>query len=215
MTATPETQTTRTETHHHFLAGLAQQGRYAYEFARAGRTDEAVEHIEAIERLAAAYRMETGEWKKEAIHLHFGLSYSTHMVLPRTLLQSMPDAWQARFVALVDELAEAFQHVPQPEAYKVDAAVEHEVSELNELEQRTLGITADWYRGETPPEGLSEADLAEWRAEHENPDGPEYYDALTGNLMRGDDRVLLPVADPLPHYNRGRTRVEPRLDGGE
>jgi hypothetical protein len=54
MTATPETTTT--DTHHHFLTGLAQQGRYAHEFARAGRTQEALEHLEAIERLATAYR---------------------------------------------------------------------------------------------------------------------------------------------------------------
>lgn len=57
MTATPETTTDRP---HHFLAGLAQQGRYAFEFARAGQTKEALEHLDAIERLAAAYRKEIG-----------------------------------------------------------------------------------------------------------------------------------------------------------
>lgn len=209
MTTSPE----KTETHHHFLAGLAEQGRYAHEFAQAGRTQEAIEHLNAIEGLTAAYRMAVGEWESEAIHLHFSLSYSTHMVLPRTLLQSMPDAWQARFVALIDEMDAAFRHVPQPEAYKVEAAVEREVSDLTELQRKQLGIVADWYRGETPPENLSEADLAEWRAEHENPDGPEYSDQ-TGREMRGDERVLLPVGDPVPHYNRGRTRIEPRLGGG-
>jgi hypothetical protein len=58
MSATPENTTT--DTHHHFLAGLGQQGRYAHEFARAGRTKEAVEHLEAIERLISAYRAALG-----------------------------------------------------------------------------------------------------------------------------------------------------------
>lgn len=57
MTATPETTT---ETHHHFLTGLAQQGWYAHEFARAGQTAEALEHTEAIEGLIAAYRIAIG-----------------------------------------------------------------------------------------------------------------------------------------------------------
>jgi hypothetical protein len=212
MTTTPETK--NTETHHHFLTGIAQQGRCAHEFARAGRTQEAIEHLDAIDGLSTAYRMAVGEWEREAIHLHFSLSYANYLVLPRTLLQSMPDAFQARFVAMLDELQEAFGHVPQAEAYKVEAAVEREVSELSELERKMLGITADWYRGEEPPEGLSEQDLAEWRAEHENPDGPEYYDQ-NGHEMSGSDSVLVPVADPVPHYNRGRARVEPRLGGGE
>jgi hypothetical protein len=55
MTTTPETTST-TDRSHHFLVGLAQQGRYAFEFARAGRVAEAVEHLEAIQRLSTAYR---------------------------------------------------------------------------------------------------------------------------------------------------------------
>lgn len=58
MNATPETTTT--DTQHHFLTGLAQQGRYAHEFARAGRTEEALEHCAAIEGLVAAYREAIG-----------------------------------------------------------------------------------------------------------------------------------------------------------
>lgn len=153
------------------------------------------------------------EVEPQAIHTHFGLSYANYMVLPRTLLQSMPDAWQARFVALVDELAEAFQHVPQAEAYEVTAGTEHLVCELNEAERKQAGIVADWYRGEEPPEGLSAEDLAEWRFEHEDPEGPTF--SKDGREVNGEELVLLPCADPVPHYNRGRTRIEPRLGGGE
>jgi hypothetical protein len=59
MTTTPQA-ITADDKPHIFLAGLAQQGDYAYGFAKAGRTEEALEHAAAIERLIAAYR--------EAVH---------------------------------------------------------------------------------------------------------------------------------------------------
>ncbi|MBQ1118578.1 hypothetical protein, partial [Streptomyces sp. C3-3] len=73
-----------------------------------------------------------------------------------------------------------------------------------------LGITEDWYDGKTPPAGLSEEDLNEWRAEHEA-DSPRYF--RDGSEVDGDDEVLIPVSDPVPHYQRGRTYIEPRLPG--
>jgi hypothetical protein len=44
----------------------------------------------------------------EAIHIFFGLSYSSYLVLPRTALQSAPDEWQRKFVDLLNELEEMF-----------------------------------------------------------------------------------------------------------
>ena len=61
MTATPETvNTVPDKTGHHFLAGLAQQGEYAYGFAMSGHPKEALEHAQAIEGLVAAYRNAVG-----------------------------------------------------------------------------------------------------------------------------------------------------------
>lgn len=54
MTATPET--TDVNHPHLLLTGLAQQGKYAYEFARAGQTRNVLKHLDAIERLTTAYR---------------------------------------------------------------------------------------------------------------------------------------------------------------
>jgi len=34
----------------------------------------------------------------------FGMSYSAYFVMPRRTLQSMPSEWQARFVAMMEEL---------------------------------------------------------------------------------------------------------------
>lgn len=43
------------------------------------------------------------------VHVAFGLSYAAYHVVPRRTLQSMPEDWQARFVAL---MAEARQRLP-------------------------------------------------------------------------------------------------------
>lgn len=40
----------------------------------------------------------------DAIHGWFGLSYASYLVLQRTVLQSMPQEWQRKFVALLEEL---------------------------------------------------------------------------------------------------------------
>ncbi len=49
-----------------------------------------------------------------ADHVHdwFSLSYSSFAVLPRSIMQSMPDWWQARFVELMNDLVEAGYSYP-------------------------------------------------------------------------------------------------------
>lgn len=146
----------------------------------------------------------------EPTHLHFGLSYSTHLVLPRTLLQSMPPEWQRAFVHLLDQYEAAFRHVEQPPGYSVEAAEEHEACDLDEAQLKRAGITVDQYGGEEPPPSLTAEELAAWQDEHEST--PAYTDA-DGDDLETDSRVMVPVADPLPYYSRGRTRVTPRLVG--
>lgn len=143
------------------------------------------------------------------IHTWFGLSYCNYQVLHRTLMQSMPLDWQQRMVACLEELAAAYEHIEQPEVFDVKAATAHEAWELSEAQRKQAGIVVDWYRGETPPEGWSEEDLAEWRYHHEDPDGPTY--SRDGEELDPHERVLLPAPDPVPHYNRGRTYIEPRF----
>jgi hypothetical protein len=126
------------------------------------------------------------------VHQHFGLSYANYLVLPRTLLQSMPEAWQARFVAMLGELAEAFDHVEQAQCYKVTPGVEREVWELTDSERSYLGITAP-----DAPDGDGE-------------DRPNVFYDRDGNEMEPWYRVVWPQADPVPHYNRGRTYISPR-----
>jgi hypothetical protein len=44
----------------------------------------------------------------EAIHLWFSLSYAAYLVLNRSLLQSMPEEWQRRFVRCLTELEDHY-----------------------------------------------------------------------------------------------------------
>jgi len=143
------------------------------------------------------------------VHSWFGLDGSSYLVLHRTLLQSMPTGWQERMVACLREFGAAFDHVDQAEGYQVEAVTGHEVSELDGEQLAEAGITADWFGGETPPEGLSEEDLAEWEAEHESEDGPVFY--RDGEVVDGGELVMLPAEDPVPDYDRGRACIEPRL----
>lgn len=144
------------------------------------------------------------------IHLWFGLSYTNYQVLHRALMQSMPTEWQERMVACLEELQAAYEHIGQPEVFKVEAATEHIVNEMTEEQLGDAGIEADWY-DEPVPEDYGPFDLAEWRAEHEK-DAPTYHDR-DGNEVDPHQRVLLPVADPVPHYRHAY--IEPRIAARE
>lgn len=138
------------------------------------------------------------------VHPYFGLGYANYLVLPRTLLQSMPQQWQARFVAMLEELGTAFDHVPQAPAYKVEAAEEHEVSDLTEDQMGPLGITMVAkcpHGGGCPDYG----DCVNAQTTWTDRDGRE---------MDAWERVLIPVTDPVPAYDRGRTRIAPKLPEG-
>lgn len=124
------------------------------------------------------------------VHDWFGLSYCNYQVLQRTFMQSMPIEWQARMVACLEELYDAFRHVPQAEIYDVTAATEHIVNEMNPAELERAGIDVE-----------DDEDRDPMTTYHRRADGAE---------LEGYHRVLLPAADPVPHYNRGRTYIEPR-----
>jgi hypothetical protein len=47
------------------------------------------------------------EAETEPIHGYFGLSYASYLVLPRVMLQSMPEEWQRGFVRMLEELGDA------------------------------------------------------------------------------------------------------------
>lgn len=40
----------------------------------------------------------------KSVHDYFGLTYCSYIVLPRTVLQSMPEDWQDKFISLMEEM---------------------------------------------------------------------------------------------------------------
>lgn len=42
------------------------------------------------------------------VHTWFGLTYSSYLVLQRSLMEGMPEEWQTRMVALLEEMAETY-----------------------------------------------------------------------------------------------------------
>jgi hypothetical protein len=140
---------------------------------------------------------ETVKAKQDAIHCHFGLSYANYLVLPRTLLQSMPDEWQTQFVTLLETLEEAFAHVPQADVYEVTAGKEDLLRDMTESELFAAGVevTGDDELGHGPD--------------------TKYHRIADGEELEGDSYGFRPGKDPVPHYNRGRARIEPHLGGGQ
>lgn len=134
----------------------------------------------------------------EAIHGFFGLTYASYLVLPRVLLQSMPDEWQTAFVRLVEQLHDAFSHVKQAEVYNVTPGREVEASSLTEAERQITGVT------------VVEPDEDE-DGEYVDPDAETRYYDKDGDEIHYDTRIIVPVAEPLPPYNRGRTKIQPRM----
>lgn len=131
------------------------------------------------------------------IHDWFELTYSNYLVLPRSLMQSMPEAWQHRATALFDEMQAAFDHLQWPQ-YKVLTGKWSYFDDLSDADRKQLGITSGC--DDEPDDSC---------------DGPghecEYFDAEGNEVDRHTASFFTPGPDPIPHYNRGRTHV-PRAD---
>jgi hypothetical protein len=79
----------------------------------------------------------------------------------------------------------AFQHIQQPEAYDIIPGTEHELGDLTPRQLKLAGV-----------------DVV---AEDDGP--PSYW--LRGEELDAETLVIVPAPDPVPHYNRGRTYIEP------
>lgn len=53
------------------------------------------------------------------IHHWFGLSYSSYMVLPRSVLEAMPVEWQKKMLELIEEIENTFDLSDAPGTYTV------------------------------------------------------------------------------------------------
>lgn len=77
----------------------------------------------------------------DPIHEWFELSYAQYLTIPRSVLQSMPESWQADFVALLEELDETIDWRPQAGRYWVqlrDGRGRYVDDPLKEYERRQI-----------------------------------------------------------------------------
>jgi hypothetical protein len=110
-----------------------------------------------------------------------------HLVVPRSLAQSMPLRWQQVFVGLLADLHDAYGHLPWPE-YVVVPSRRERLTDLDEGQLAAAGYLADL-----------------------GPDGElEYRDADDRPVADPEShRVLAPVDDPLPPVSAGRVVPRP------
>lgn len=133
--------------------------------------------------------------KQGPVHLYFGLSYSSNLVLPRVLMQSMPLEWQHRMVDCLRDLDTAFHGVERPAEYEVKPVQWTAPDDLTAEELRQAGVEVV----DDNPDDLDDVGCT------------YFYD---GNEIESWHRVVpIPAADPLPHYRYGM--VEPGPYGDE
>lgn len=57
--------------------------------------------------------------RSDIVHDYFGLTYASYQVLPRVLMQEMPEDWQRRFVELMREADDLFEWPKSGSGYVV------------------------------------------------------------------------------------------------
>ena len=48
--------------------------------------------------------------KSDIVHNWFSLTYASYLVIPRILMQEMPEEWQKKMVELLDEAQDTWEH---------------------------------------------------------------------------------------------------------
>lgn len=128
------------------------------------------------------------------IHTFFGLSYVNYLVLPRAVLQSMPDTWQRQFTAMLGDLDDAFGHLDWPD-YDVRA-----------LRRSLELISVHEPCGECDEGVITDADGEKVDCPHCGGTG-ENDDVVEHRYETPEEVGYRP--DPIPHYDRGRTILMP------
>lgn len=88
----------------------------------------------------------------DRLHLWFEMSYAQYLTVPRSALQSMPDRWQGRMAALLEELDERIDWRPAVGCYYVSLAHDEPVYDERGRVRDEVCITlhdqlADYERG--------------------------------------------------------------------
>lgn len=76
---------------------------------------------ESIEGTGAGGPLSPHSLAVDDVHAWFSLTYANYLVVERTVLQSMPEEWQQRFVACLRELDKATQDLERAPRFRVSA----------------------------------------------------------------------------------------------
>ncbi len=71
---------------------------------------------------------------EKTIHDWFELSYAQYLTIPRSVLQSMPNEWQERFVKCLEELDDTIDWKPEKGTYQVRLMTIKEIFDEDEKE---------------------------------------------------------------------------------
>jgi hypothetical protein len=155
----------------------------------------------AAEAAAPASASPASPAQAGSVQDYFGDTPNGHLVLHRTLLQSMPPQWQEHFISLVRGYDQAFAHLQIPNAahWVARPAQERTVAELTLAEREELGVTS------------SVDDVALYVSDDRflaACNDITYCDE-DGRELQPTDRVLVPDLDDLiPFHHYGRTTVD-------
>lgn len=175
-------------------------------------------------RIEGAYERTNGP-----IHGWFSLSYASYLVMPRTLLQSMPVEWQERFVKCLNEYNAAFRSVEQADAYEVRVLARErqfigytdscpdcagDGVALTAYGQALYDLSHDGDAVREPTQAEVAAFEEQWPAEL------ALDEECPCETCDGDGRIDRDHpyetaeevgfrSDPVPHYDRGRTYIAP------
>jgi hypothetical protein len=144
------------------------------------------------------------------VHYYFELSYSTHDVRNRSLLQSMDTDWQERWVALMRELDAAYAHLPNDQ-YQIIPCRWTQVGDLTDEQRKEHGITSTLDNFPDMPEDPTPEEFDAHEAAYDKACDAEIFHDRDGNEIDTEQRIAIPVPEKTPHYQRGRTYIEPRL----
>jgi hypothetical protein len=134
---------------------------------------------------------------RDDIHAYFGLSYANYLVLNRTLLEAMPEEWQLRFVTMLEEYGEAWQHEDTADGYNVETGYWTMPEELDTQTRKLIGLTSslDVWVAETSDEDYTDEEYDEQALR-------EVFIDRDGNEVHS--RVFVPTPEKIDHYRRPR-----------
>lgn len=145
------------------------------------------------------------------VHGYFGLTYANYLVMHRALLEAMPAEWQDKFVRLLDEFDDAWEHINHYPQFKVETGRWANVEDLSIRDLDRHGVSTSleiWLENNTEPMPEEYDDDDDYTAVYElwNNERNAQFDNLEYIDTAGEHvtRVFIPMPDVIDHYRHPR-----------